>query len=231
MYRLKLLNNIFGVWVGVKLDLSAKGKNIRRDRCRRSSIAETGWKPVQITGVLSSGKGLGARLFCTCVYLSQQYHYLSIFHITTFRPNPGHPETDSQSFWCSDTIFSRSALPDEPDQTFFRRGPTPLSSALKVQVLYNTVLVIVTGPTSWVREGWRKVYSENLHNFHLLKNTISSIKPRNVRYRGKPMWHARWMYEIHIKFCSENLKWRTHLTFWHQNLAFKFYHTLYLKCE
>jgi hypothetical protein len=54
-------------------------------------------------------KGFRARLCCTCFCLSRQYHCLPTVQINHFRPSPGHPATESQSFPFSVKTFSRSA--------------------------------------------------------------------------------------------------------------------------
>lgn len=50
------------------------------------------------------------------------------YMLTTFRPNPRHPATDSQSFLFSVNIFSHSAFGGGDRKKFVHRVPNSLSA-------------------------------------------------------------------------------------------------------
>jgi hypothetical protein len=81
-----------------------------------------GGKPVQIIRART-------RLSCICFCLSRLYHYLLTVQINRFRPNPSQIATESQFFWFSVKIFSRSTLAGGPEK-IIHRGPNTLSEAL-----------------------------------------------------------------------------------------------------
>jgi hypothetical protein len=83
-------------------------------QCRRE-----GGKPVQITGVVQSGMGLGPRTCRICFRICQLY--FSIVKINSFRSSPSHSTTGSQSSRFSLNIFSLSAMSGGP--THISLGP------------------------------------------------------------------------------------------------------------
>jgi hypothetical protein len=68
-----------------------------------------------------------AYVFC----LPRQYHYLSIVHITPFRPSQSYSAAENQFLRCSVKIFNRSTLyGGGGPKKLSHRGPKPLSAAL-----------------------------------------------------------------------------------------------------
>jgi hypothetical protein len=71
-----------------------------------------------------SGRGIGARLRCTCFCLSRQYHSLSIVQINPLRPSTNHSAPGSQYFWIS--LKNMTCPPLFGSRKFISLAPKPL---------------------------------------------------------------------------------------------------------
>jgi hypothetical protein len=150
-------------------------------QCRR----ERGGKSVQITGT---------RLCCICVCLSQQYHYLSTVQINRVRPNPSHIATESQLFWFSVKIFSRSTLAvGGGRQQKFLSGPGPTDG----------------GPGTTLLVLWSKTQISAAHKMAVIVFWVRNSK-RDLRLPPRRKWDItqRWVVVMYRRFGTT---YRSHL--------------------
>jgi hypothetical protein len=79
----------------------------------------------------------------------------------------------------------------------------------RLSVFENGVLRRIFGPKGEeVAGGWRRLHHEELHNLYALRNIITVMKPRRMRWLGRVV--RRGEMRNAFKFLSENVKGRHH---------------------